>query len=93
MSDFSIADLARLSRIRLTPEQMQSFSSDLDRILGMVEAVRGATQTDRRPPESMNSADTVSRQDQPGPCLDRADVLSQSPLSNAGYIKVPKVFE
>lgn len=93
MAAFSMADLARLSRISLSPEQAEMFSKDLERIIVLVDAVRGASQLNHLPPESMNHADTVSRPDIAGSCLDRAKVLAGSPLANAGYIKVPKVFE
>lgn len=93
VSHFSLPDLARLARIRLTEAEVASLSQELAKILAMVEVVRQVPLTGVAEPMAMNEALTISRKDEPGECLHRAKVLEASPQANAGYVKVPKVFE
>ena len=94
MSEISrdeVAYLARLARLALTEEELDSFAGQLDAILGYVGQIRsvdvsGVEATDN-PLKSVNvvGADIVE------PCLPRELVLAEAPEAIDGRFAVPRI--
>jgi aspartyl-tRNA(Asn)/glutamyl-tRNA(Gln) amidotransferase subunit C len=86
--------LARLARLRLTPEELDRFAAQLARGLNFAKAVQQVSTTDI-PPTSHPLADVAghAREDTNAASLPRADVLSAAPDADAaaGLFKVPRV--
>lgn len=89
-----IARIARLARLRLTPEETNRFAAQLGRVLAYAEQVRQVDTTDV-PPLSHPFPDEhpLERADEARPSLSREAALGNAPDADpaAGLFKVPRV--
>ena len=88
-----VAYISKLAKIELTPEETESFSTDLNRILGYV-AQLGEWDTDGVAPmyHPLPVYDAV-RADAALPSLSNDAALSNAPAETDGQFRVPKVVE
>ena len=88
-----VAYISKLAKIELTPEETESFSTDLNRILDYV-AQLGEWNTDSVEPmyHPLPVFDAV-RADKPLPSLSNEAALSNAPAETDGQFRVPKVVE
>jgi len=93
MSKFSIEHIATLANFALEPAEQKGLEGDIEMIIQMVEKINEVDVTGVEMTTSVNALSNVSRQDQVKESLNIADVLKEAPSANAGYIKVPKVFD
>ena len=90
--------VAELAHLKLAPEETPAMLRDLNAILEYVAELNELDTTAVQPmaqvSELMNAAgETVLRFDEVRPSLDRATVLSQAPVTDQVFFKVPKVIE
>jgi len=89
-----IEKLASLARIDITPEEAESFLTEIEPILNYVahiKAVSGTTHTDTQ----IGLVKNVMREDS-NPhesALYTKDILAEAPRTDRGYIQVKKIFE
>ena len=93
MSDFSIERTAKLANLALSDEELVKLKQDLDEVLTMVEQIQSVDTDGVDAVASVNGLSNFSREDLPGSNLDTKEFLERAPLSNAGYVKVPKVLD
>jgi aspartyl-tRNA(Asn)/glutamyl-tRNA(Gln) amidotransferase subunit C len=86
-----VAHLARLARLALTDDELDSYAGQLDAILthvGQIQAVdvAGVEPTDN-PLKSVN----VTRPDRVAPCLTQQEALAAAPEALDGRFAVPQI--
>jgi len=91
LSSESVAHIARLARLQISPEESERFAVQLSAILEHVEAVRGLDTSGVPPTSHALDLRNVLREDTPRPCLDRADVLAGAPQAEDGRFRVPRI--
>ena len=86
-----VAHVARLARLTLTDDELETFTGQLASILGHAADVE-ALQLDDVPPTSHPyPLQNVVRPDEVRRCLDRDEVLAQAPAAEDGMFRVPPV--
>ncbi|WP_166904038.1 Asp-tRNA(Asn)/Glu-tRNA(Gln) amidotransferase subunit GatC [Mycobacterium sp. DL440] len=99
-----VAHLARLARLALTDDELDSFAGQLDAILGHVSQIQsvdvtGVEATDnplsrragaQRPGETTGIVN-VSRPDVVVPCLTQEEALAAAPRAEDGRFAVPRI--
>ena len=93
---FTRADIERiatLARLELTPDEVTLFAGQLTAILGYADQVRQVDTSGVEAAALLASGSIGSREDEPGPSLDRDVAMSQAPAADraAGLFKVPRV--
>ena len=85
--------IAELARLRLSDDEVERFTRQLADILQYAEDVQQADTSGVPPTAQAVPLATVFREDEPGPSLDRTDVLDRAPgaAPDAGLFRVPKV--
>lgn len=88
-----VAHLARLARLAVDNDELDTFAGQLDVILGAVAQV-GAAPTEGVAPTSHAVALTnVLRPDQVTPSLAQADALAAAPAAEDGRFRVPRMLD
>jgi aspartyl-tRNA(Asn)/glutamyl-tRNA(Gln) amidotransferase subunit C len=88
-----VADLANL---KLTSEEIDRLSKDLDEILTHMDTLNEVDTSNVQPmAQVLYDADETAtlREDRERPTLGNDRALANAPLAGAGYFKVPKVIE
>ena len=85
--------IAHLSRIHLTDEEIERFTTNLEDILGYIEKLNKLDVSNVKPTSHVLPLKNVFRKDEPRPSLDQKDVVKLSKESNKGAFKVPQVVE
>jgi aspartyl-tRNA(Asn)/glutamyl-tRNA(Gln) amidotransferase subunit C len=88
-----VAHLARLSRLAVTEEELDTFAGQLDVILQAVARVGQVAAADIPPTSHLVPLTNVFRDDVLVPCLSREDVLAGAPDTEAGRFRVPRILE
>lgn len=89
--DFDVRHLARLARLRLTPEEETAFTRHLTDILAYADGVR-RIDTEGVPPMTHVLAPVLpERDDREAASLAQADALANAPDAGAGLFRVPPV--
>jgi aspartyl-tRNA(Asn)/glutamyl-tRNA(Gln) amidotransferase subunit C len=84
--------LARLARVRLETDEADALARDLERIVAYVDSLADVELPEDAEP--LPCFDTgVTRDDRPGPCLDRDDALRNAPDHDGAFFLVPKVVD
>jgi aspartyl-tRNA(Asn)/glutamyl-tRNA(Gln) amidotransferase subunit C len=86
-----VDDLAHLSRLRFNPEEKESIRKDMEKIIGFVEKLNELDTTGVEPLRHMSEVMNVMRKDEVKGSVDREAALSNAPLNDGTFIKVPKV--
>lgn len=91
--DIDIAHVARLARIELTTEELETYRSQLGLILdhaARVQSLEGEPSVESSHGLGLES---VYRDDEVEPSLDRDEVMASAPDSRDGYFVVPPALE
>lgn len=93
LSQDDVLKVARLSRLRLTPEEQQRFGEQLGQILDFVQQLNEVDTSDVEPMAHAGDLSNVFRADEPTPSLDRKEALANAPKSDGKYFLVPQILE
>lgn len=85
--------VASLSRLNISPEESVEVIAQLDKFLTYVENLQAIDTTKIDPTTYAVPMQNVFRADKVKPSLDRELALSNAPLKEDGYFKVPRVLE
>jgi aspartyl-tRNA(Asn)/glutamyl-tRNA(Gln) amidotransferase subunit C len=85
------ANLARLARLDLAPDELDHLAGQLDAIAGFVAKVSEVAADDIPPTSHSLPLTNVFRPDEPGECLTPAQALDQAPEIEDGRFRVPKI--
>ena len=93
ISEHEINTVASLSRLKIRAEDAEEVSSQLDKFLTYVENLQAIDTTHIEPTTYALPMQNVFRADEVKPSLPRELALSNAPLKEDGYFKVPRVLE
>jgi aspartyl-tRNA(Asn)/glutamyl-tRNA(Gln) amidotransferase subunit C len=86
-----VAHVARLARLSLTDDELDTYTTQLGAVLDHAEDVAGLDLADVEPTAHPLPLVNVLRADDVGPCLDRDEVLAQAPAVEDGRFRVPAI--
>ena len=93
VTDQDIRTVASLSRLRIHPDEVAEVTAQLDKFLTYVENLRAIDTSQIEPTTYALPMQNVFRADEVKPSLEREQALSNAPLAEDGYFKVPRVLE
>ena len=88
-----LADVAVLSRLSIAEGEAEKYLGQLDAFLQYVENLEGVDTENVQPTTYALPMQNVFREDEIKPSLEREAALSNAPLADDGYFKVPKILE
>ncbi|MET0995143.1 MAG: Asp-tRNA(Asn)/Glu-tRNA(Gln) amidotransferase subunit GatC [Mycobacterium sp.] len=86
-----VAHLARLARLALTEDELDSFAGQLDAILAHVSQIQAVDVTGVEPTGNPLKDVNVTRPDTVEPCLTQDEALAQAPKGVDGRFAVPRI--
>jgi aspartyl-tRNA(Asn)/glutamyl-tRNA(Gln) amidotransferase subunit C len=86
-----VAHVARLARLTLTDDELDTFTGQLGSILDHAADVEALDLDDVPPTSHPYPLRNVVRPDEVRPCLDRDEVLAEAPSAEDGMFRVPPV--
>lgn len=85
------AHVAKLSRLAVPADRIESMRTQLAGVLGHVAKLKAIDVEGVQPMTTPFTQVNRLDEDEPGPCLDIADVLRNAPAVEGRYLAVPKV--
>ena len=86
-----VARLAKLARLALTDDEIDSFAGQLDAILGYVGQIQAVDVTDVKPTGNPLRDVNVTRPDAVQPSLSQQQALAEAPAADEGRFAVPQI--
>ena len=86
-----VAHLARLARLALTDDELDSFSGQLDAILEHVGRIQSVDVAGVVPTDNPLTAVNVTRPDVVQDCLSQNEALAEAPRAVDGRFAVPQI--
>lgn len=93
VTEQDIKTVASLSRLKIRPEETAEVTAQLDKFLTYVENLKTIDTTEIEPTTYALPMQNVFRADEVKPSIERELALSNAPLAEDGYFKVPRVLE
>jgi aspartyl-tRNA(Asn)/glutamyl-tRNA(Gln) amidotransferase subunit C len=93
LSNADVAKVALLARLRLSPEEIETFTGQLNSIVDHVAQLQELDTTGVEPLAHGIEVRNVFRDDVRGPALDREQALANAPKRNHEGFLVPAVLE
>ena len=91
ISEADVRQVAKLSRLKLTDDEVAHFTGQLAAVLGHIATLNELDVTDVEPLSHASDRHSVLRDDVPGDCLPPDVALQNAPDRQDGFFKVPKV--
>ena len=91
IDDRTVAHVARLSRLELSPDDLKQFRAQLGQILDYIQALNSLNLDGVPPAAQARPAADVLRDDVAGPSLELKEALANAPAVENGYFVVPPV--
>lgn len=88
-----VAHLARLARLAVTEQELDTFAGQLDVILQAVASVGEVAAADIPPTSHAVPLTNVLREDEVRPCLPVAEALAAAPDPVDGRFRVPRILD
>lgn len=89
----TLRKIAHLSRLEFNEADADQMMSDMTKIVTWVENLNEVNTEGVEPLTSMSHEVNAFREDIPEPSLSNKQALSQAPVKDDNYFKVPKVIE
>ncbi len=86
-----VAKLAKLARLALTDDELDSFAGQLDAILGYVGQIQAVDVTGVAPTGNPLRDVNVTRPDRVQPSLSQQQALAEAPAADEGRFAVPQI--
>ena len=86
-----VARLAKLARLALTDNELDSFAGQLDAILEHVSQIQAVDTSDVKATDNPLKDVNVTRPDVVAPCLTQDEALAEAPASIDGRFAVPQI--
>ena len=93
MNDIDLKQLARLSRLHLSDEELRFFETQVSQILSFVDKLKEVNVDGVEPTSHPLSLSNVFREDQVKPSLPIEEFLKHSPRARSRFFEVPKIIE
>ena len=91
ISPADVQHVARLARLDLTPDELATYTGQLDSMLDHFKDIDALDLAEVEPMTQPYALTNVLRDDVPGPTLDRAEVLAGAPSAEDGRFRVPPI--
>ena len=91
LSKKEVEHIAQLARLKLTDEDMATYSQQLSDILDYVDKMQTVDTKDVEPTSQVTGLTNVMREDKIIESGINEELVSLSPDSDNGYVKVPKI--
>ena len=91
IDDRTVAHVARLSRLELSPQELERFRHQLGDILAYVQRLGALDLGDVPPTAHVRPDANVLREDEVRPSLSQEEALANAPAVENGYFVVPPV--
>jgi aspartyl-tRNA synthetase len=88
-----VRHVAKLARLRMTEEEALSYQKDLNDILSYVETLSELDTENVKPMSHVLEMKNVWREDKPGKSDKKESILSNAPVRDGDYYKVPRIIE
>lgn len=88
-----IAKVAHLARLKLSDQELDTFTSQLGQVLGYVDVLNELDTEDVEPMVHAIEVDNVFRKDEVRPSLSREAALQNAPLTDGKYYLVPQILK
>ena len=88
-----VLNIARLSRLVLTDEEVKLYSNQLSAILQHVEKLKELDTAGVNPTSHVLDLGNVMREDETAPSLPVAEALGNCPDPKGGFYRVPRIIE
>ena len=85
--------VTNLAQLKLTPEEMDKFTSQLDQLVSYVNKLNQLDTSEVEPTFHVLDIYNVFREDEVKDSSDRDSILSSAPASEDGFFVVPKIIE
>jgi len=86
-----VEKVSLLARLRLAPDELQTMTQHLSRVVGLVRQLDELDTTSVEPLAHALELTNVFAADEPTPSLDRADALANAPKRDDECYRVPAV--
>ena len=93
VSETDVKKIAKLARLRLSPEEAARYGEQLTKILDSMAELAKVDTASVPPTTSVLGVVNVMREDEPRPFEDREALLGNAPDRDGPYYKVRKVIE
>ena len=91
VDDKLIAKLSKLAKLKFDKQATEKMKSDLNMILGFVDAISKVNTKDVEPLIYMSDELNILRNDEIGHEISQQNALKNAPLKDSDYFKVPTV--
>ena len=88
-----VKKVARLARIKMSQEEIDSYAPQLTNILGWIEQLNEVDTDNVEPLENVVDSELQLREDEETDGDNQTGVLSNAPETTSGFFVVPKVVE
>lgn len=88
-----VRQVARLARVSLSDDELESFVVDLNKVLGFVAKLEELDTTNVEPTSHVVSLKNVMREDRVQPSLTVEEALANAPDRSGDYFRVPRILE
>lgn len=82
-----ILKIAALAKLSVEPEELESLTRDMNRIIGFADAVNSVV-AQASDFDNSNNLSNVLREDKVKPSFDREEILKNAPVQEDGYFLV-----
>lgn len=88
-----VEHIARLSRLNLSEEEVETFGVQLSSIIAYVEQLDKLDTSNTEPTSHVIPLRNVMRDDRLAPSLPRTEALKNAPDATSQYYRVPRIIE
>ena len=85
--------VSALAKLELAPEELESFTSQLNRILDYMDQLNELDTSSVEPTSHVLPLKNVLREDEVGHSLPVEEILANAPEQDRGHFVVPKIIE
>lgn len=90
MENSELERIARLARLGLKEGEKAALAKEMEAVLGLFRELDRAPAA-KEPLHHALRLESVFREDEPRPCLDRPEVLKNAADSEEGYVRGPRI--
>ncbi len=93
ISEKDVRHVAKLARLKLTDQEARSYEKELSAVLKHFEALQELDTENVRPMSHILELSNIWREDRPSNLKEGDSLLTNAPMRESGYFRVPKILE
>jgi len=93
LSQDEVRKVARLARLSFSDSELETYAAHMNGILAYMDKLNELNTDGVEATSHSVSMDTLFREDQPLPSLDREEGLKNAPERREGFVKVPRILD